>query len=283
MMRLVRSAAQMQQIAVRLRRAGKSIGFVPTMGALHEGHVSLVRAARRAHDVVIASLFVNPLQFGPREDFRRYPRAFASDRRLLAKAGCDWLFAPDVEQIYPRGFATHVDVGPLGLLLEGAIRPGHFRGVATVVCKLFQIVQPTAAYFGQKDYQQCAVIRRMIADLALPVRFRMMPIVREPDGLAMSSRNVYLTAAQRAQAVVLSRALRFARARIRRGERSAAAIRALVRRDTATATLGRLDYVELVDVDTLQPLRRVKGRAAILLAVRFGATRLIDNVLVEVP
>ena len=196
-MRVIRHASRMARTAQALRRTGKTIGFVPTMGALHEGHGSLIRAARRQTHVVVVSIFVNPLQFGPREDYRRYPRNLRRDVTLAKAAGADIVFAPAARQLYPAGFVTSVDVGPLGNRLEGAVRPGHFRGVATVVAKLFHLVQPSVAYFGQKDYQQFLIIQRMTRDLEFPLRLRLMPTVRDPNGLALSSRNRSLSPDQR--------------------------------------------------------------------------------------
>ena len=281
-MRVIRSARQMAAVAQRLRRRGKTIGVVPTMGALHEGHLSLIRAAAAANDVVIVTVFVNPLQFGPGEDFKRYPRNVARDIRLARQAGADIVFAPSVQEIYPRGFGTVIDVGPIGQRWEGRSRPGHFRGVATVVAALFHLTQPTTAYFGRKDYQQTLVVKQLIRDLHLPVRLRVLPTVREPDGLAMSSRNQYLNASQRRRATVLVRALRRARAQIRGGERRAAAIAARLRRLIRLTPEARIDYVALADADTLMPRRRLRGRVVLLVAVWIGRTRLIDNLLVDV-
>src|SRR3989338_2604600 len=281
-MRVIRSAPQMTGIAQRLRRQGKSIGVVATMGALHEGHLSLIRAAASAEDVVIVTLFVNPLQFGPTEDYARYPRPFTRDLRLARRAGADILFAPTAQQMYPNGFASRVHVGSLGECWEGQSRPGHFDGVATVVTTLFHLTEPTTAYFGQKDYQQTLVVKQLIRDLHLPVRLRVLPTVREPDGLAMSSRNQSLNASQRRRAPVLGRALRRARAQIRGGERRAAAIAARLRRLIRSTPEARIDYAALVDADTLRPLRRLRGRVVLLVAVWIGGTRLIDNLLVDV-
>jgi pantoate--beta-alanine ligase len=282
-MRLIRSPAQMTRLAGRLRRQGRSIGFVPTMGALHEGHLSLVRAARRATDAVVVSIFVNPLQFGPLEDFRTYPRHLRQDLRLLRQAGVAVAFVPNRRAMYPAGFQTRVEVKRLSAVLEGASRPGHFRGVATVVAKLFNLVQPTVAYFGQKDYQQALVIQRMVRDLDWPIRIRVLPIIREPGGLAMSSRNAYLSPEERRQAAVLPQALRDARRRILDGERRAAVVAAAMRRQIERAPLVRVDRIDLVDAGTLSPRPRLQGRVALLGAVRVGRTRLIDNVLVDVP
>jgi len=262
-------------------RAGCSgdVGFVPTMGYLHDGHLSLVRASRDRDDVTAASIFVNPAQFGPGEDFARYPRDEGRDLALLASAGVAAAFVPAVTEMYPEGFATYVHVERLTARLEGASRPTHFRGVTTVVLKLLNIIQPHRAYFGQKDAQQLAVVRRMVRDLNLPVEVVACPIVREPDGLAMSSRNVYLSPDERRAAPVLSRALRLAEQRYAGGERDAAAIRRAVEREVATEPLARIDYVSVADPDTLEELDRIDGRALVSLAARFGTTRLIDNTL----
>jgi len=282
-MLVIRSAARMAALARRLARQGKRIGFVPTMGALHEGHLSLIRAAAARHDVVIVSIFVNPLQFGPREDFARYPRPFRRDLRVARAAGADIIFAPSARELYPGGFQTAVEVGPLARRWEGRVRPGHFRGVATVVAILFELTRPTSAYVGQKDYQQALIIRRLIRDLRLPIRLRILPTVREPGGLAMSSRNASLSATARRRAAALYRALRAGRDRIRAGERRADHVVALMRRLIRAPRLVRLDYVAVVDGSTLEPLRRLRGRVALVGAVRVGRTRLIDNILVDVP
>jgi len=266
---------------VRRWRAGGNgdVGLVPTMGYLHDGHLALVRRARGDNARVAASLFVNPTQFGPHEDLDRYPRAFERDRERLQEEGCALLFAPSVEEMYPAGATTRVDVGAVAEPLEGERRPGHFRGVATVVLKLLAIVQPARAYFGEKDAQQLAVIRRMVADLDVPVAVVGCPIVREADGLAMSSRNSYLDPAQRAAAPVLHRALQAARAALAGGERSGDALRALMRGLIDREPQARVDYASVADPATFQELDRVTGPALALLAVRFGATRLIDNLL----
>ena len=266
---------------VRRWRAGGNgdVGLVPTMGYLHDGHLALVRRARGENARVAASLFVNPTQFGPHEDLDRYPRAFERDRERLQEEGCALLFAPSVEEMYPAGATTRVDVGAVAEPLEGERRPGHFRGVATVVLKLLAIVQPARAYFGEKDAQQLAVIRRMVADLDVPVAVVGCPIVREADGLAMSSRNSYLDPAQRAAAPVLHRALQAARAALAGGERSGDALRALMRGLIDREPQARVDYASVADPATFQELDRVTGPALALLAVRFGATRLIDNLL----
>ena len=281
-MTVIRSARQMAAVSRRLAERKRRIGVVPTMGCLHEGHLSLIRRAASENDVVVVTVFVNPLQFGPREDFRRYPRNLPRDVRLARLAGADIVFAPTVPQLYPPGFQTSVELGALAGRWEGERRPGHFRGVATVVTILCVLIRPTHAYVGQKDYQQALVIRRLVRDLRLPVRVHVLPTVREPDGLAMSSRNASLSPSERRQAAVLSRALRRARARIRAGERRASALLAEMRRLIASQPAAQLDYAAIADAQTLEPLRRVRGRVVILLAVRVGRTRLIDNLLVEV-
>jgi pantoate--beta-alanine ligase len=261
------------------RAQGKKIGFVPTMGFLHEGHLSLVRECRRSTDLSVVSIFVNPLQFGPREDFARYPRNPKRDSGLLRKEGVDVLFLPEDKEMYPGGYCTSVEVAGLQGKLCGRSRPGHFKGVATVVLKLFNIVRPNCAFFGQKDAQQVVVIRRMAADLNLDVEIRTLPIVREPDGLAMSSRNVYLSAEERKAARVLVRSLEEARRSFEKGERSAAVIRERVLDCLDSEPLARLDYAEIVDPDTLDPVERTEEGTLIALAVHFGRTRLIDNII----
>ena len=281
-MRVIRSAKAMERTAAGLTRRGKTIGLVPTMGALHEGHASLIRAAAAENEVVIVTIFVNPLQFGPQEDFARYPRPLARDLRIAKAAGAALVFVPVVSEIYPEGFSSSIDVGPLGDLWEGKSRPGHFRGVATVVSILFHLTHPTCAYFGQKDYQQVQVLRRMVRDLHFPLQLRVLPTVREPDGLAMSSRNVYLSPALRREATVLSRSLALAKQQLRMGERRAARVLGAMRRHIRQQPDARIEYIAAVDAETLAPLARLQGRVAVMLAVRFGATRLIDNIVVDV-
>lgn len=282
-MKVIRSATQMAAVSQRLQRQRKRIGFVPTMGALHDGHGSLIRSAARSSDIVIVSIFVNPMQFGPREDLARYPRPLARDLRLARQAGANLIFIPSVSDIYPDGFHTSVDPGRLAKCWEGRARPGHFRGVATVVTVLFELTRPSVAYFGQKDYQQVRVVQQLVRDLRLPLRIRVCRTVREPDGLAMSSRNVYLTPRQRRDALVLIRSLRAAQALIRRGERSASAVQAAMRQVIRAAHGVRMEYAAVVDASTLEPLKRLRGRIALLVAARVGSTRLIDNLLVDVP
>jgi pantoate--beta-alanine ligase len=265
------------------RSLAGSLGLVPTMGYLHAGHRSLVERARAENDHLAASIFVNPTQFGPGEDFERYPRDLDRDRALLAAAGCDAVFVPEVAEIYPPGAATLVDVGPVAAPLEGERRPGHFRGVATVVLKLFGIFQPTRAYFGEKDAQQLAVIRRLVRDLDVPVEVVGCPTVREPDGLALSSRNSYLTPRERRAAGVLHRALDAARALVMAGERNGEALRVAMRRTLGEQPLVRADYVSVADPDSFRELQSVEGPALLLLAAFLGRARLIDNLRVEPP
>jgi len=266
-----------------LARTGRRLAFVPTMGALHEGHLALVRHARELADEVWASVFVNPAQFAPGEDFDRYPRDLERDRALLEQAGAAMLFAPSTKEIYPRPSATIVDVPALSGGLCGAHRPGHFRGVALVVAKLLNIVQPHVAVFGAKDWQQATVIRRMVDDLCLPVHIDIHPTEREGDGLARSSRNAYLSPEERRAATVLHRALEKAAAAVQAGERSGSALEAETASEVARESLARLQYVAAVDPDTLAPLATIPARVLIALAVHVGATRLIDNIYVEVP
>jgi pantoate--beta-alanine ligase len=278
---IIHTIEWMKQAARQARAEGRVIGFVPTMGALHAGHLSLVEAARRDTSPVVVSIFVNPKQFGPQEDFAKYPRSLEDDRARLEKLGVDFLFAPSVEEIYPSGFRTTVNVESLGDRLEGRARPGHFRGVATVVLKLLEIVGPQFAYFGRKDAQQLRVIRQMAADLALDTEIVTCPIVREADGLAMSSRNAYLSPAERRAATVLYRALEGARQAIAAGERDAARIAGAMRGVLVAEPLATPDYVEIVDADTFEAVTFLRGTCLALLAARVGATRLIDNMLIE--
>jgi pantoate--beta-alanine ligase len=272
--------AEVRAAVREARGAGRTIGLVPTMGALHEGHLRLIEACRKGSDVVVVSIFVNPTQFGPHEDLARYPRTPGADRRLCARGGAALIFAPSVEEMYPDGrAASYVEVPGLSEILEGASRPGHFRGVATVVLKLLEVVRPDLACFGEKDYQQLQVIRRMVADLNVPVTIWPVATVREPDGLALSSRNRYLDAEQRRAATVLSRALTRARAAVVGGERNAFRVRQILRETIESESLAQLDYAEVADPETLVPLAALPadGRAVALLAVRIGPARLIDN------
>jgi len=278
-MQTILSATQLTALSKQAHRFGKRVGFVPTMGALHQGHLSLVRAARTQCDVVVVSIFVNPTQFGPNEDFTRYPRTLDADSAMLAAEKTDYLFFPAVEEIYPQGAATWVEVETLSGKLDGVSRPGHFRGVTTVVAKLFNIVQPDAAYFGQKDAAQAANIRKMIRDLKFDVEIVVCPIVREADGLAMSSRNVYLQGEQRKQALVLSRALQRVQELTAGGEKSSDKLIAAGKVVMAAESGVLLDYFVIVDPDTLQPVADVAGGALAAVAAYVGNTRLIDNVV----
>ncbi len=282
-MEVISSLAALRQHLGNSRRADKRIGLVPTMGFLHDGHLSLVRAARQDCDVVVMSIFVNPKQFGPHKDFDSYPRDMERDLRLARDRGVDVVFTPDLSEVYPEGFQSEVAVRGLTEGLCGAARPGHFDGVTTVVAKLFNMVGPDWAYFGQKDYQQAAVIARMVQDLNMPLTIVVCPIVREPDGLAMSSRNAYLSPDERLAAQVLSRALKVAETRIAEGERQAQPLEAALREVIAAAPLAQLDYVAVCDPQTLAPLRDLAETVLVALAVHIGRTRLIDNALYHVP
>lgn len=267
----------MRRLSERLKGRGKVLALVPTMGGLHEGHLSLVRLASKSADRVCVSLFVNPLQFGPSEDYARYPRDTKRDLSLLEDQGVDAVYAPSAEAMYRDGFASRATVTGLESMLEGASRPGHFAGVCTVVLKLVNAVVPDELWLGQKDAQQCVVLERLIADLDLPIRVRRGPTVREPDGLALSSRNAYLTPGERAQAPVLYQALTMARDAAKAGERDPVRLRERIVRHVVSAPLARLDYVEVVDPRTLARVERVQGDVLLLVACRFGSARLIDN------
>lgn len=280
-MEIIESVVEMHQVAEDYRLKGKSIGLVPTMGALHEGHLSLIRRCRAENDVVIMSLFVNPTQFHRRDDLEKYPRDLEGDSRMARAAGVDIIFAPSVAAMYPDGYLTYVTVEHLTQRWEGASRPGHFRGVATICTKLFAICRPHRAYFGQKDYQQSLVIRRLVADLNLGFEIVVLPTVREPDGLALSSRNVLLRPEERQQARVLSQALFRAQETVRSGERDAGLLAATIEAHIRSAPLAMLDYVGVCDAGTLDPLREITGRAVAVVAASFRSTRLIDNVLLE--
>jgi pantoate--beta-alanine ligase len=278
-MKICKTIEEMRSASRDTRREEKRFGFVPTMGALHEGHLSLVRAAKAKSDVVAVSIFVNPLQFGPTEDLAKYPRSFERDRELLEKEAVDILFAPQPEDMYPKGAVTYVTVEGLSEKLCGRSRPGHFRGVATVVAKLFHIVEPDLAFFGQKDAAQATIIRRMVRDLNLPVEIVVCPIIRESDGLAMSSRNVYLRPEERKAAPVLNRSLTETKNRFDQGERNAHKLIAAGKRVMAQESRVRLDYFEIVDPDTLDPVLEVTRSALVAIAALVGNTRLIDNIL----
>jgi pantoate--beta-alanine ligase len=278
-MRIFNTIEEMRAACRAARGGGRRLGFVPTMGALHEGHSSLVRVARHSCDAVAASIFVNPAQFGPSEDLAKYPRSFERDRELLEKEGVELLFAPSVDEMYPVGAVTWVRVEGLSDKLDGRSRPGHFRGVTTVVAKLFHIVEPDAAFFGQKDAAQVAIVRRMVRDLNISVEIVACPIVRERDGLAMSSRNAYLDARQRKDALVLHRSLMRVKKCWDEGERDAARLIAMGREEVSLEKSVRLDYFEIVDRDSLDPVVNAQSGALVAVAAFVGATRLIDNLL----
>jgi pantoate--beta-alanine ligase len=280
-MKIVRRPDEMKNLCITYRKTGAIIGLVPTMGSLHEGHLSLIRAARQSCDVCVVSIFVNPIQFGPTEDFQKYPRPFDSDCEKAEAAGCDVVFTPSQTDMYPADYATYVDVRRITDTLCGAARPGHFQGVATIVLKFFNIVSPHVAVFGQKDAQQVVVIKRMTIDLNLSIKILCAPIVREPDGLAMSSRNVYLTAGERTQAALIFKGLSAASERFEAGERSARRLTETVGSIFANATLFSPEYIEVVDAATLKPLETVVAPAFMAIAIRTkeSGTRLIDNIV----
>src|SRR4051794_22249618 len=278
---LITDGGALREAVCDARRRGQSVGLVPTMGALHDGHLSLVDASRAECDLSVVTIFVNPTQFGANEDFREYPREPTRDLSLLAGRGCDIVFAPGNDSIYRPNHATYIDVGPIGSILEGEFRPTHFRGVATVVMKLFQLAPADRAYFGRKDYQQTLVVRQMVADLDVPVEVRVCPTVREPDGLAMSSRNRYLTPDERRRALVLSRSLRMAEELFEAGERSTAAIRNRMTQEIESEGGVQIQYIAIVTDGTLTPIERIEGPSTIALAAIVGKTRLIDNILLN--
>jgi pantoate--beta-alanine ligase len=280
-MEIIRTISWMSQVARQAHAKDRVIGLVPTMGALHEGHFSLIRAAKSECSPVVVSLFVNPKQFGPSEDFHKYPRAFEADRAALEILGVDYLFAPTPDEMYPRDFCTTVAVEGLSEKLEGRSRPGHFQGVTTVVLKLLEIVQPNRAYFGRKDAQQARIIRQMALDLNLATQIVVRPILRESDGLALSSRNVYLNAGERLAATALYRSLEASRRKIIAGERNVVPLLVALRHVIDSEPGVVLDYAEIVDAETLEPVVSLRGACLILLAARLGKTRLIDNALIE--
>ncbi len=281
-MEIINRRARMVSLTRKLRRENKTIGFVPTMGALHEGHLSLVAEARQMCDVVIVSIFVNPTQFNDKKDLAKYPRDLTADASYLAEYQVDYIFAPDEKEIYGENFSTYVYVENLTETLEGASRPGHFRGVATVVTILFNTIRPDFAYFGQKDAQQVAVIKRLTIDLGFDTEVVVMPIIREENGLAMSSRNELLTAEERQKAAIIYHALREAKIATRNGERNASSLAEIVRQKVETEPLAQIDYVAVVDNETLEPIEKI-GESAVLIAVavRFGNVRLLDNTILN--
>ena len=280
-MKLYKRISDLQRDILKLKREGKRIGFVPTMGYLHEGHLSLARYARRENDIVVISIFVNPTQFGPREDYRRYPRDLKRDLRLAREEGVDIVFYPSVEEMYPTKYRTYVEVEELSRVLCGKSRPGHFRGVTTVCAKLFNIVMPDVAYFGQKDAQQAIIIKRMVRDLNFPLKIKVLPIVREKDGLALSSRNVYLSSEERKEATVLYRSLKIAEQMVKEGVKDSRKIKRRVRSMISRKETAKIDYVEIVSLEDLEPVTVIDKPALLALAVWFGKARLIDNTILK--
>jgi pantoate--beta-alanine ligase len=280
-MRIIRSIKEMFKVSKEKRVRGKTIGFVPTMGALHEGHLSLIRRARQQNDIVVVSIFINPNQFGPKEDFKKYPRNLKQDSLLCKREGVDIIFYPDASLMYPVNYRTYVFVEKLSDCLCGKVRPGHFKGVATVVTKLFNIVSPDIAYFGQKDAQQAIIIKRMTRDLNIPVKIKVMPCLREKDGLALSSRNVYLNQKERKDATVLYEALKKAKELIRNGNSDAKKIISQIKRLINSEGITKIDYISIVDLDSLEPIQKINNNCLIALAVWIGSTRLIDNITIK--
>lgn len=280
-MRIVRSIKQMFQVSQQQRLSNRRIGFVPTMGALHQGHLSLIRKARKENDKVIVSIFVNPVQFCPKEDFKRYPRPVKKDIACCQKEGVDFIFYPSAQDMYPQGYRTYVRVEGLSSMLCGRSRPGHFQGVTTVVAKLFNIVRPDIAYFGQKDAQQAMIIKRMVRDLNIAVEIKLMPTVREKDGLAMSSRNQYLNQEERKDADVLLRALNLAKDSVKAGVQDTVVIINQMRKMILAKKRVKIDYIAIVDADELTLVKKITDRCLIALAVWIGKTRLIDNVIIN--
>ena len=278
---IVEKVKDMKELSEKYLKENKTIGFVPTMGFLHEGHLSLVRRAREENDIVVVSIFVNPTQFGPNEDYESYPRDFERDVKLLKELNVDVVFYPSVEEMYPKDFSTYVDETKLSRYLCGKSRPGHFRGVCTIVTKLFNIVRPTRAYFGQKDAQQFRVIKRMVRDLNMDVELVECPIVREHDGLAMSSRNIYLSDDERAQALALYNSLKLAENLIKSGERDAEVVKNAMKEFLSRYDKVKIDYVEIVDEETLEPVKHIEGKVIVAIACWVGKARLIDNVIVQ--
>lgn len=281
-MKIIKSIKEMKEVIAKEKANGNTIGFVPTMGYLHDGHLSLMKKAKEENDIVVVSIFVNPIQFGQGEDYEVYPRDIERDSKLAESVGVDYIFAPEVKEMYPKGYNTFVEVLGVTDKLCGASRPGHFRGVTTVVMKLFNIVTPDKAYFGQKDAQQVYVIKQMVRDLNMAVKIISCPIVREHDGLAMSSRNTYLSEEERKQALILSKSLFWAKDMINKGERNAKTLIEGIKSMINEMPLADIDYVEIIDYDTFREVEKLKGNILIALAVRIGKTRLIDNILVEV-
>lgn len=280
-MEIYRNIRSLTKKVQEIKKKGLKIGLVPTMGFLHEGHMSLVRRAAKDTDCVIVSIFVNPAQFGPKEDFKKYPRDIKKDLELCEKEAVDIIFAPDAKEMYPEGFTTYVNVERIADTLCGVSRPGHFRGVATVVAKLFNITMPDIAYFGQKDGQQAVIIKRMAEDLNMPVKINVEPVVREKDGLAMSSRNIYLDSEERNQAVCLYKALKLAKGLFTKGERDSKKIINKMSQLINKEDKAKIDYISVVDTEELRDVKRISGQAMVAVAVRIGNTRLIDNTVLK--
>ncbi|MDP2923305.1 MAG: pantoate--beta-alanine ligase [Candidatus Omnitrophota bacterium] len=280
-MLVAKTIAKVKKEIYKAQAAKKVIGFIPTMGALHQGHIVLVKRAKRDCGFVIASIFVNPTQFGPKEDFRKYPRTLQKDKELLENEKVDLVFLPSVSEIYPLGFSTYVEESFLSRVLCGKSRPGHFRGVCTVVAKLFNVVQPDIAYFGHKDYQQAKIIEKMTRDLNFPTKIEIIPTVRESDGLAMSSRNVYLNNEERKNAACLYFALALAKILVAQGERNASKISDKIKKIISLTKAARIDYVKIVDANTLRDITRIENDALIAIAIYMGKTRLVDNIILD--
>ncbi|MEI7998899.1 MAG: pantoate--beta-alanine ligase [Candidatus Omnitrophota bacterium] len=281
-MRIIKEISQLRKILDQARCKGQTIGFVPTMGCFHEGHLSLMRQAKKNNDICVVSIYVNPVQFGPKEDFKKYPRDLKRDSSMVKKENVDILFIPFDNEIYPKSYLTYIDVEKISQVLCGRFRPGHFRGVATIVAKLLHMVTPNVLYLGQKDAQQVAVLKAMVRDLNFPVKVEVVSTCREADGLAMSSRNKYLSLSQREESVVLYKALRKSQEMIAQGQRSSARIKLAITNMIQKGSSGKVQYVQCVNADTLENLKRLEGNILIALAVFFGKTRLIDNVFIPI-
>ncbi|UCC39824.1 MAG: pantoate--beta-alanine ligase [Candidatus Aminicenantes bacterium] len=281
-MKIIAAIKDMRSVVRDLRSQGKTIGLVPTMGCLHEGHLSLIRESVKKADSTVVSIFINPTQFGPAEDFKEYPREMRQDIGILEKEGVDYLFAPEAEEMYPEGYKTYVEVSDFQDRLCGRSRPGHFRGVCTVVLKLFNIVDPDISFFGQKDAQQAIVLEKMVQDLDLEVKIEVLPIIREEDGLALSSRNTYLSPEERKAALVLSKSLNAAQGMIEKGERDSESLIRRMKEILNGEPLAKIDYIEIVDIDNLNPLTKIENKTLIALAVFIKKVRLIDNVIIHI-
>jgi pantoate--beta-alanine ligase len=282
-MQVIKTIKDMQALSRGLKVEKKTIGFVPTMGALHEGHLSLVRRSKKENDITVVSIFVNPIQFGPKEDFKQYPRDLEGDLKKLDALNTDIVFVPDEKEMYPQGFSTVINVGAIGEILCGVTRKGHFNGVATVVAKLFNIVMPQRAYFGQKDFQQSVIIKKLVRELNFDIDIIVCPIVREPDGLAMSSRNSYLNQDERKAAIILYKALRHGEELINKGVKDVSYLKEEIRSVLSSEPLAKIEYVEIVDPESLEDIKEMKTQGVICIAVRIGTTRLIDNLIVSAP